>query len=66
MSGGITVSCASSGLDDFTDQLDSAGIDCETFERKPGIAYAASGDILDIAENAAPYPARVGSLVLSG
>src|SRR5262249_44694292 len=60
----ITVSCACLESDDFTDELNPAAIDCETFERRPRAAYAAAGDTLDIAENAAPYPAVIGTFIV--
>jgi hypothetical protein len=64
MSYGITVSCAGPALDDFTDQLDLEEIDCEIFNREPAVACAAAGEMLDVAESAAPYPAVIGTFIV--
>lgn len=64
MSYAIIASCADSACDDFTDRFDSEGLGCEIFHRQPAMACAPAGEIFDIGENGAPYPAVIGTFIV--
>ena len=57
----ITISVVGKG-NDFTEVLNTAGINYTKFERKPGAAYGAAGDILTIAHDAVAYVALASAL----
>jgi hypothetical protein len=64
MSYGIIASCAGPASDDFTDRFDSAEAECEVFHRTPAVACATAGDMFDIADSGAAYPAVIGTFIV--